>query len=121
MTKEELLVLIIVVCSVVVVGTISSILFYKFYYEKHRMANQIRAVDRKFQYHHGLLTGNCLQTISRLEVISHSNLVYADYHIKFFKRYRDILDRNDKIVEDDIYSLNDYLTDKKKKQFKEAY
>lgn len=97
------------------------LLLHFFVFAKKKRTKLVKSIDRKFQYYHALLTGSCLSIITRLEVISHMNLVYSTYHLDFFKRYKEILDKKDKIVENDIYSLNDYLADDKKKGFKEAY
>lgn len=97
------------------------LLFYKFYYAKHRKLNLIKDIDRRYQYYHVLLTGQCLQIIRRLEIISRSNLVYATYYTEFLKRHKSIENKNDQIVEKAIYSLNDYISDSKKQGFKESY
>ena len=97
------------------------VLLYCFYLKPAKKRRMIKEVERKYQYYHSLLNGQCLQIISRLEIISHSNLIYATYHTQFLKRYRDIVDTKDKNIEDVIFSLNDFLTNPKKKNFKSEY
>ncbi|MEG0977765.1 MAG: septation ring formation regulator EzrA [Bacilli bacterium] len=109
-----------IVCGVVAI-TCLSVLFYIFFYRPNKKKRLIKEVERKYQYYHALLNAQCLQIISRLEIISHSNLLYSSYHSQFLKRYRDISDKKDKEIEDVIYDLNDFLTNKKKKNFKIEY
>lgn len=82
---------------------------------------RINEVASKFHYYHSLLIGECLQILQRIEVISHSNLVYSQYHTENFKKYLDIVNKESKACEKAIGLLDDYILDPKKANFKEDY
>ena len=82
---------------------------------------RINEVASKFHYYHSLLIGECLQILQRIEVISHSNLVYSQYHTENFKKYLDIVNKEAKACEKAISLLDDYILDPKKANFKEDY
>ena len=82
---------------------------------------RIKEVESKFHYYQTLLIGECLGILSRLEIISHSNLVYSQYHTENLKKYLEIRNKEEKTCEKAINVLDDYILDPKKANFKEDY
>ena len=82
---------------------------------------RIKEVESKFHYYNSLLIGECYQILQRIEVISHSNLVYSQYYTENFKKYLDISNKEAKICEKAIGVLDDHILDPKKANFKEDY
>lgn len=109
-----------IVCGVVVIGIISFLL-YKFYFQKKRCKKILKDVNSKYEYLHGLLTGQDLQYIERLDIISRTNLFYVDIHSVNFKRYKEIRDTQDQLCQDIIGNLYEFLENKKLKEFKNYY
>ena len=82
---------------------------------------RIKEVESKFHYYHSLLIGECSQILQRIEVISHSNLVYSQYHTENFGKYLGIVNKEAKACEKAILNLDDFILDPKKANFKEDY
>lgn len=82
---------------------------------------RLKELESKFHYYHSLLVAECMGIIQRLEVISHSNLVYSQYHTENLKIYLDILNKETKWCEKCIETLDDHILDPKKPNFKENY
>ena len=82
---------------------------------------RIKEVESKFHYYNSLLIGECYQILQRIEVISHSNLVYSQYYTENFKKYLDISNKEAKICEKAISVLDDHILDPKKANFKEDF
>ena len=64
------------------------IVIYILVISKRKFKRQIRDVERKYSYLDALLIGQDSQYIHRLEIISHSNLLYVDKHETFQKRFK---------------------------------
>lgn len=82
---------------------------------------RIKEVESKYHYYHSLLIGECLQILQRIEVISHSNLVYSQYYTENFRKYLDIINKEAKSCEKAIGVLDDHILDPKKANFKEDF
>lgn len=113
------------IIALIVIGSIlllAGILFllYKFVFEKNQLRRQIRDLDRRFQYLHALLIGQDAQYVKRLEIISRTNLLYADIHTKFLKRFKEVRDKHDAHAQSIINGLKDLADDKKIKALKAA-
>lgn len=113
------------IIALIVIGSIlllAGILFllYKFVFEKNQLRRQIRDLDRRFQYLHALLIGQDAQYVKRLEIISRTNLLYADIHTKFLKRFKEVRDKHDAHAQSIINGLKDLADDKKTKALKAA-
>lgn len=88
---------------------------------KKRKQKKIKDLDTKFQYYHALLIGECKQILERIDVISHANLIYSQYHSENYKKFLDILNKEDKTCSRYIEVLDDHILDPKKANFKEDY
>ena len=82
------------------------IVLYILVISKRKFKRQIRDVERKYSYLDALLIGQDSQYIHRLEIISHSNLLYVDKHETFQKRFKEIYDNDDKYAESLIRQLH---------------
>lgn len=82
------------------------IVLYILVISKRKFKRQIRDIERKYSYLDALLIGQDSQYIHRLEIISHSNLLYVDKHETFQKRFKDIYDNDDKYAESLIRQLH---------------
>ena len=97
------------------------ILFFILYltiFSKKRLKKQIKDVERRYSYLDALLIGQDSQYIHRLEIISHSNLLYVDKHEQFRKRFKDIYDNDDKYCESLIRQLNSLVAHKSYRNIK---
>ena len=82
------------------------ILLYIFVFSKRRYKKQIKELARKFSYLDALLVGTDSQHIHRLEIISHTNLLYVEKYEMFSKKYRNVYETEDKYAESMITQLN---------------
>lgn len=82
------------------------IVLYILVISKRKFKRQIRDIERKYSYLDALLIGQDSQYIHRLEIISHSNLLYVDKHETFQKRFKEIYDNDDKYAESLIRQLH---------------
>lgn len=82
---------------------------------------KIKELDTKYQFYHSLLMGECYQIIQRIEIISHSNLIYSQYYSENLKEYRSILNKEDKNASKFIEELDEFILNSKKKGFKITY
>lgn len=88
----------------------------------HRQkVKKIKEIDTKYQFYHSLLMGECFQIIQRIEIISHSNLIYSQYYSENLKEYRSILNKEDKNAAKFIEELDEFILNKNKKGFKLTY
>ena len=85
---------------------------------KNKIKRQIRDIERKYSYLDALLIGQDSQYIRRLEIISHSNLLYVEKHETFSKRFKDIYDNDDKYAESLIRQLHALVTNKQYRNIK---
>lgn len=91
---------------------------FKFVFSKKHYKKQVKELERKFAYLDALLVGQDSQYIHRLEIISQTNLLYADKYEKFQKRFKDIYENDDKYVETIIKNLSDLLANSQYKNIK---
>ncbi len=106
MGESEKLALIIGLSVAGVVLVILFVILYIFVFSKRKYKKQIRELERKYSYLDALLIGQDNQYIHRLEIISRTNLLYVDKHATFQKRFKDILDSDDRYAETVIKQLN---------------
>ena len=86
--------------------TILFIVLYITVFSKRKIKKQVRDIERKFSYLDALLMGQDAQYIHRLEIISHSNLLYVEKHEVFQKRFKEIYDNDDKYAESLLRQLH---------------
>jgi len=94
------------------------IVLYLTVISKKRIKKQIKEVERKYSYLDALLIGQDSQYIHRLEIISHSNLLYVDKHEMFQKRFKEIYDNDDKYAEELIRQLHSLVNNKQYRNIK---
>ena len=86
-----------------------AILFLVLYitvFSKNSIKKHVREIERKYSYLDALLIGQDSQYIHRLEIISHSNLLYVDKYETFSRRFKEIYDNDDKYAEGLIRQLH---------------
>lgn len=83
-----------------------------------RYKKTVRELSRRFEYLHALLTGQDSQYLRRIESISQTNLLYADTHATFNKRFKDIRDKSDSSAQAAINNLKDLLSERAYKALK---
>lgn len=93
----------------------------KYVFAISRAKKALKQLEDKYEYLHALLTGQDTSYISRLDIISRTNLLYGDVHAEFFKRYKEIRDVNDVTIQRFIYELRGFLEEKKIKDFRAYY
>lgn len=91
---------------------------YKFVFIRQRYKKQIKELDRLYCYLDGKLRGHDSQYIHRLEIISQTNLLYVDLYTKFSKRFKDVLEIDDKYAESMIKQLNSLIENRQYKNLK---
>ena len=79
-----------IVVSIVAVIIVAFILLYIFVFSKRIRNKKIRDLELKYSYFHGVMIGECSQILKRLEIISHSNLLYSEIYSKNVKKSLEI-------------------------------
>ena len=110
----------------IVIGSIAflvicGLLLYFFVFAEKIKVKKIKDLDTRYEYFNGLLLGECNQILQRLEIISHSNLLYSQIHAENLKTYLEIYQSEDKKAQKAIENLDDYILNKRKKGFKVVY
>lgn len=93
-------------------------LLYVFVISRNSIKKQVRELERKYSYLDALLLGQDSQYIHRLEIISHTNLLYVEKYNDFSKRFKEIFDNDDKFSESMIKQLNSLIANKQYKNIK---
>lgn len=109
--------IVIAVSAVVVVGLIAFVLG-KFVFSRISIKKKVDELEIKFNFLDGLLTGRDAQYIHRLQSISQTNLLYADKHAEFYKRFNEIYNAQDRYVSNAIKQLRALVDDKQYKNIK---
>lgn len=104
--------------TVVVIALLLILYFTVFASLRHK--RQVRELSRKFEYLHALLFGQDSQYIKRIEQISTTNLLYAETHRTFAKRFKDVRDKSDSSAQTAINGLKDLLQERDYKGLKLA-
>ena len=94
------------------------IVLYIFVFSRSSIKKQVRELERKYSYLDALLLGQDSQYIHRLEIISHTNLLYVEKYSEFSKRFKEIFDNDDKFSESMIKQLNSLIANKQYKNIK---
>ena len=107
--------------SVSVVLILLFILLHLTVFAHARTRKAVRELTRKYEYLHGLFFGQDNQFVRRLEIISRTNLLYVDIHMRFNKRYREIRDKDDASATAAINRIKDMVSDRKWKDLKDYF
>ena len=110
-----------IVVSIVAVIIVAFILLYIFVFSKRIRNKKIRDLELKYSYFHGVMIGECSQILKRLEIISHSNLLYSEIYSKNVKKSLEILQYNDPKASKALSDALDYILNPSKKDFKKVY
>src|SRR5574344_1414878 len=117
--------MIILIVACIIVGIIlivtACLLLDKYVFSKRRCKKNLKALERKFEYLHALLTGQDYQYVQRIEIISRTNLLYSDIYSVYFKRYKDIRDNQEVAYQNVLNELSHLLDKSNVKEFKKAY
>ena len=71
------------------------LLLYFLVFKHFRYKKQVDELERKFEYLHGLLTGQDARWMRQIEQIASSNLLFVSRHQTFEKRFKDLRDKGD--------------------------
>ena len=118
MDTKTLIMIIIIAAGGAVLLAVLFIVLYLTVISKKRIKKQIKEIERKYSYLDALLIGQDSQYIHRLEIISHSNLLYVDKHEMFQKRFKEIYDNDDKYAEELIRQLHSLVNNKQYRNIK---
>src|SRR5574344_3080811 len=117
--------MIILIVACIIVGIIlivtGYILLDKYIFSKKRCKRNLKALERKYEYLHALLTGQDFQYVQRIEIISRTNLLYSDIYSVYFKRYKDIRDTQEVAYQNVLNELTHLLDKSNVKEFKKTY
>src|SRR5574344_1014866 len=117
-----LTILIVVLSIVGVVALVTGyILLDKYIFSKKRCKRNLKALERKYEYLHALLTGQDFQYVQRIEIISRTNLLYSDIYSVYFKRYKDIRDIQETAYTEILNKLVQLVDKSDVKDFKKLY
>lgn len=118
MDSKTIIMIIIIAAGSAVLLAVLFIVLYLTIISKKRIKKQIKEIERKYSYLDALLIGQDSQYIHRLEIISHSNLLYVDKHEMFQKRFKEIYDNDDKYAEELIRQLHSLVNNKQYRNIK---
>ncbi len=104
--QQTLIIILIASGGGLVLLAVLFIILYVTVFSKNIIKKQVREIERKYSYLNALLIGQDSQYIHRLEIISHSNLLYVDKYETFSRRFKDIYDNDDKYAEGLIRQLH---------------
>src|SRR5574344_3139335 len=117
--------MIILIVACIIVGIIlivtACLLLDKYVFSKRRCKKNLKALERKFEYLHALLTGQDYQYVQRIEIISRTNLLYSDIYSVYFKRYKDIRDIQETAYTEILNKLVQLVDKSDVKDFKKLY
>ncbi len=109
-----------IVCSFIVIGGL--FLFLEIFVLKRRRCKKIlNELDKKYEYLNSLLLGQDFNYIQRIEIISHSNLLYSEIYSNFFRKFKEIRDNQDISFKDILDQLKNYYDEKNYKLFRQTY
>lgn len=118
MDSKTIIMIIVIAAGSAVLLAVLFIVLYLTVFSKKRIKKQIKEIERKYSYLDALLIGQDSQYIHRLEIISHSNLLYVDKHEMFQKRFKEIYDNDDKYAEELIRQLHSLVNNKQYRNIK---
>jgi len=99
--------------AVILIGLF--VLLQIFVFSRNKVKKSLKDIERKYSYLDALLIGQDSQYIHRLEIISRTNLLFVDKYNEYSKRFKDVLDGDDKFVESMIKQLRALIQNKQYK------
>ena len=93
-------------------------LLYHFVISRNNYKHQIKDLERKYSYLDALLIGQDSQYIHRLEIISHTNLLYVEKYNHYSRKFKEIFDGEDKFCESMLKQLNALVENRQFKNIK---
>ena len=110
----------IVLVTVGIVALLAAIftLLYIFVFSRNAVKKQVRELERKYSYFEALLMGQDSQYIRRLEIVSHTNLLYVEKYNVYSKKFKDVFDNDGKFAESMIKQLNALISSNQYKNIK---
>ncbi len=93
-------------------------LLYIFVFSRNAVKKQVRELERKYSYFEALLMGQDSQYIRRLEIVSHTNLLYVEKYNVYSKKFKDVFDNDGKFAESMLKQLNALITSNQYKNIK---
>ncbi len=105
----------------IIIIVIIIFLLNKYVISKKRIQKIINELDRRYEYLHGLLTGQDSQYIQRLDIIGRTNLLYIDIHATYSKKYKEVKDTADYGFQEILVELKSLCDENKNKEFFAKY
>jgi len=106
-----------VIPIVIIALLILFLILNKFVFSRIKMRKTHHEIEKKYEYLHALLIGQDSQYVSRLEMISRTNLIYSEIHSTYFKKFKDIRDNVDSKYYDILTQLSLLSEQNKTKEF----
>lgn len=116
-TTKTIATVLIIVGVVALLAAIFTLL-YIFVFSRNSVKKQVRELERKYSYFEALLMGQDSQYIRRLEIVSHTNLLYVEKYNVYSKKFKDVFDSDGKFAESMIKQLNALISNKQYKNIK---
>ena len=108
-----------ILAAVAIILLVALVIFFRHFIVSRAKAKKIVAeLERKYEHLHAVLIGRNAQYIKRLEIISHSNLLYTQIHEDFLSRFRIILESSDKQAQYAIAFMEELVVSKRYSEFK---
>ena len=105
-TSGKTVAIVFIVIGIIAVLAVTGILLYIFVFSRNSYKRQIRDLERKYSYFDALLVGQDTQYIHHLEIVSRTNLLYVDKYNTYYKKFKEVLENDDKFAESMIKQLN---------------
>ncbi len=94
------------------------VILNKFVFSRRRIRRNFNELNKRYKYLQTLLYTQDAQYIQKLDLISRTNLLYADVYQTHLERFKEIRDELDNQVEDAMNVLSVLLEDKNVKAYK---
>lgn len=118
MSAQNIIGIVCICVGMIILMVALCIILYIFVFSRGGAKKQIRDLQRKYSYLNALLIGQDSQYIHRLEIISHTNLLYVDIYNDFSKRFKEIYEVDDKFALSKIKQVNNLIQNKQFKNIK---
>ena len=107
-----------IIVGIVALLAVVFTLLYIFVFSRNAVKKQVRELEKKYSYFEALLMGQDSQYIRRLEIVSHTNLLYVEKYNVYSKKFKDVFDNDGKFAESMIKQLNALISSNQYKNIK---
>ena len=117
-TSGNTVAIVLIVIGSIALLSVVGILLYIFVFSRNSYKKQIRELERKYSYFDALLVGQDSQYIHHLEIVSRTNLLYVEKYNTYSKKFKEVLENDDKFAESMIKQLKSLIASGQYKNIK---